>query len=628
VAGWISPFPGYMIAQPILDRFRKMKQSRNLRLSISLTIASCFVGLVVVLLGTLLWSTHQTSKNTAVQLVARLSQESLLRMQDEIRNHLDPVVEQATWVASLISSNRLQTDTRDELAQNLVSAMAPTTQVTALIFVGSDFQVTRAYRGGPGQAPSTDTKPPHDLRFASQTLKKASTSKAGFWNEILFSEGQQRSFVNYVQPVWRQEKFIGVVVTAVSLNELSDLVLDISSRMNGTAFILRNKTQIIAHPNLVSSHPDLSKENPTVDIGRIGDLVLSRFWSADTNPVPVTDANLFLNTRQATIADQRYVFVWGELNGYSPTPWIVGGHADADTLEAPLKRLQDSLQLGLLIIVVGSGLAVYLGRTIARAIKIASRGISQIAQLDVDKVEPLPRSSIVELDTQARAFNNMVVALKWFSMYVPKSLVNRLIQKGGEAVASDQREVTVMFTDLAGFTSMSEQMSAAETANHLNHHFALLAACVEAEGGTIDKFMGDALMAFWGAPDEQPDQVERAVRAAKAMVVAVKNDNKNRQIGNQTQMRFRVGLHCGLAVVGNIGAPERMNYTVVGDTVNTAQRMEQLGKEVAADAETIILATENIVHKLDGENSITSVGSLTVKGKIKPVKAYRLLSNE
>jgi class 3 adenylate cyclase len=153
--------------------------------------------------------------------------------------------------------------------------------------------------------------------------------------------------------------------------------------------------------------------------------------------------------------------------------------------------------------------------------------------------------------------------------------VTRLIRAGDAGtIRPEARELTVMFTDIAGFTAMSETRPAPEVADFLNEHFALLGACVEAEGGTVDKFIGDALMAFWGAPETQTDTAPRACRAALAIARAVDADNARRTAAGRPAIRIRIGLHSGPVVVGNVGWPGRINYTIVGDTVNTCQRLE------------------------------------------------------
>ena len=220
----------------------------------------------------------------------------------------------------------------------------------------------------------------------------------------------------------------------------------------------------------------------------------------------------------------------------------------------------------------------------------------------------------------------MLAGLRWFETYVPRSLVRRLMASGtGGHLASSERELTILFTDIVGFTTLSEAMPATETAALLNDHFALLGACVEAEGGTIDKFIGDALMAFWGAPDEQADSAVRACRAAQAMVEAVAVDNGRRRGAGLQPLRLRVGIHTGPVVVGNIGAPGRMNYTIVGDTVNAAQRMETLAKELDEGDDVTVLVSGSTVAALAGSAlQAERVGEFEVKGKRALLEVFRL----
>ena len=149
--------------------------------------------------------------------------------------------------------------------------------------------------------------------------------------------------------------------------------------------------------------------------------------------------------------------------------------------------------------------------------------------------------------------------------------------------------------------NLAEHLSTPETAAFLNDHFRLLAICVEAEGGTIDKFIGDSLMAFWGAPDAQLDHAARACRAARAIAAA----DRMRTIAIDASkgvkpVRIRVAIHTGPTIVGNIGAPGRINYTIIGDTVNIAQRIENIAKEhMTADDEVVVLVSE-VVLKFAG----------------------------
>ncbi|MEM9106057.1 MAG: adenylate/guanylate cyclase domain-containing protein, partial [Pseudomonadota bacterium] len=226
---------------------------------------------------------------------------------------------------------------------------------------------------------------------------------------------------------------------------------------------------------------------------------------------------------------------------------------------------------------------------------------------------------IREINDQILAFNRMVEGLRTFETYVPKALVQRIISQGGSsAVESAESDLTLMFTDIVGFTKMSEHMAPGEVAQLLNDHFSLINACIEEQGGTIDKYIGDAAMAFWGAPDAQDDMALRACRAALRIMKKMQDDDG--------EIRIKISIHSGPLIVGNIGAPGRINYTVVGDTVNTCSRIEDLCVSVDdGQTRTIVLVSDQIVAEVGDAFEFEPVGSFKVKGKTEPVKVFRLL---
>ena len=269
--------------------------------------------------------------------------------------------------------------------------------------------------------------------------------------------------------------------------------------------------------------------------------------------------------------------------------------------------------------------AIVIGGYVARPVRRLAESASAIARLEMETAPRPHGSAIAELDDQARAFNVMLDGLKVFETYVPRQLVQRLIALGSEkSVASETRDVTVMFTDIASFTMISERMGAEETAAFLNRHFGMLADCIVAESGSIDKYIGDAVMAFWGAPDRLDDHAARAVATARRIAATITADNQRRGKKGLKPVRVRIGLHSGKAVVGNIGAPGRVNYTIVGDTVNVAQRIESLGHKLDAGEDvTVLMSAETAVLAgvgAEGEN----VGEHRLAGVPEPVAVVRL----
>ena len=265
----------------------------------------------------------------------------------------------------------------------------------------------------------------------------------------------------------------------------------------------------------------------------------------------------------------------------------------------------------------------------ARSIRTITSAAEAIERLEFDR--PFHRRSrLREIDDAGHSLDKARGALKWFGAYVPHRLVFRLMELGEDAVRSRRRDVTVMFTDIVEFTPHAEDLPEQETADLLNHHFALLGACIEHEHGVIDKYIGDSVMAVWGGLSRMDDHADHAVRAALAIAEVIREDNAIRRAAGQPAIRVRIGLHSGPVVVGNIGAPGRVNFTVVGDTVNIAQRFEQLGKEFMVDERRDGRAGQRR-HAGRGQGSrgrsacpLPEPVLRQVKGHERPVEVYRL----
>ncbi|MFN7193104.1 MAG: adenylate/guanylate cyclase domain-containing protein, partial [Rhodospirillales bacterium] len=265
-------------------------------------------------------------------------------------------------------------------------------------------------------------------------------------------------------------------------------------------------------------------------------------------------------------------------------PWTVGAHFPARDIAGNLRSLALAAFAGLGVLGLAVVAAFLLARRLAQPTQRSAAAAAQLAELEFGRAQALPASSIRELDDQAEAFNRLIAALRWFEAYVPRKLVRVLARdRDGTGIASQTREVTVMFSDIVGFTTRSQNMTPAETATLLNNHFALAIAAIEASGGTVDKFMGDGIMAFWGAPETLPNHAKAALAAARAIAASA----------DQADVRLRLGLHTGLVVAGNVGSSLRLNYTILGDTVNAAHRIEELGHTLMQDGETaLVLASE------------------------------------
>src|SRR6185437_1039257 len=167
--------------------------------------------------------------------------------------------------------------------------------------------------------------------------------------------------------------------------------------------------------------------------------------------------------------------------------------------------------------------------------------------------------------------------LRSFGAYVPRDLVRAVLASGERAeLGGKTKELTIFFSDLAGFTTLSETLAPEALVELLGGYFDEMTRVIQSHGGTIDKFIGDAIMAFWNAPGDEPDHAARACQAA--LDCQAKLDAMRRADARLAGLQARIGLATGSVLVGNIGASDRMNYTVMGDTVNLASRLEGLNK--------------------------------------------------
>ena len=209
-----------------------------------------------------------------------------------------------------------------------------------------------------------------------------------------------------------------------------------------------------------------------------------------------------------------------------------------------------------------------------------------------------------------------------FSRYVSPEVVKRITKLRGDVFSGEERELSIMFTDIRGFTSLSEGLTPQQVVLLLNRYFTPMTALVRQENGTLDKFIGDALMAFWNAPVEVPDHPARAVATAIAMQDGLlkMNDALHAEFG--IRLAMGVGVHTGNAYVGNMGSNELINYTLIGDNVNLAARLEGLCSQYGAP----IVVSEETMRRCGDRFAFQFLDQLRVKGKQQPVKIYQPMS--
>ena len=209
--------------------------------------------------------------------------------------------------------------------------------------------------------------------------------------------------------------------------------------------------------------------------------------------------------------------------------------------------------------------------------------------------------------------------------YMDPAIAARMLDHDGDAglLGGASTRATILFSDIRGFTTLSEEMGAQGTVAFLNEYFSLMVECIAREEGMLDKFIGDAVMAAFGLPIAHDDDEDRAVRAAIAMIRECQRWSRERVLRGQKPVEMGVGLNTDMVVSGNIGSAKRMDYTLIGDGVNLASRLESACKSYSAQ----ILISENTFSRLRGTYRIRNVDQVVVKGKTEPVGVFEVLDH-
>lgn len=596
---------------------RSGRVHRPRRLSIAGYLSLGIGGLMIIAVGSVLVVLLYANWRNTTELLEDKSRMLLGSLITHTERWLEPAAALSDALAQMMRSGELDPADDARLLDTLRAVLAATPQIHAVaVFRPDGSQATAARHDEQIVLGVRDWRKD---RAADEAVAEAKLRMRGrpYWGPPVYVEGMG-TVLNVRRPVWHEDRWLGLIVSVFRIEDLSAFLAELETEFGQNAFILYDRDYVLAHRAFeTGGFTGLDEERPLPRVTEIGDPVLFNIWREGWQ-----ERRLIAGSgHQDRLGQDDYIYLYAPLTEYGDAPWMVGSYFAEEHIARQFLRMIQSAVGGIVALILAVALAYLLGRALRQPIEDLAGAASAVRELHLDAVPGLPRSRFRELDDAGRAFNAMVAALRAFATYVPRDVVSRLIARGDPgAIGSETREVTVMFTDIVGFTARTEPLRADQTAAFLNRHFALLTACIEAEGGTVDKYMGDGLMALWGAIDPQPDHAARAIRAAAAIARALRADNA----GRDRPVRLRVGLHSGPVVVGNIGTPSRMNYTVVGDTVNLAQRLQELARDLIPDAEVAVLISAAAAAQAPIGLQVQEVGRHQLRGRSEPTEVFRL----
>lgn len=418
-----------------------------------------------------------------------------------------------------------------------------------------------------------------------------------------------------IRPNGSQGEVSGYVVSLVSTLGIQDRIIHLAEANLGTGdealVLVDRQLRVIAHRDharLMSSAaqmPALAGLDPSSmppSLARVGE------YGSD----PVTVASVVVLPNQ---------------------PWAAVAQVPRAVAYASLERMRE-IVLGsvALVMVFAGGFGVAMAQRLTAPLRALTAFAAELAKRRFDRrVEPQSRD---ELGVLARAMSSAAAELEAseaqlareieirhdLSRYMPAEVVERVVRREQDmALGGQRRDITVMFMDVVAFTPLTEKLDAEAIVELLNHLFTMSTEIVFRHEGTVDKFIGDSMMAFWGAPTDCPDHAERAVGAAEEILSWLEAANQHFRERYDCAVRLAIGINSGPCVVGNIGSDRRMEYTAIGEVVNLAARLEAIARpqQILVSERTRELAEE-------GGFEFASMGSKQIAGRERPVKLYEV----
>lgn len=444
--------------------------------------------------------------------------------------------------------------------------------------------------------------------------QRAMQTRSNSWSDIyILSTNKQPGIANSYPLQNNLGKEFGVIGADISLDRLKEILKEI--RFNGISMILTTKGEVVASPFIENTAKVAGNETQLLSLNELEDKLPS---AAFKQYQQTGEKKSIFNYN-----DNKYVSVIKSFEGVLFKNWLFMIAMPEEELVGAIKKTQqETMAMSLGILILSIMLISYIAHRIAKPIVQLAKQANSITQFDLTEPKKV-RSGIVEIQLLQASITAMRRSLVSFGKFVPRSLVRKLIDKGVEVkIGGKSKKLTMLFSDIAGFTTVSETYPPDKLMIHLSEYLEELTNIIIKEQGTIDKYIGDAIMAFWGAPQTDRDHALHACKAALQCQQRLNDLNRKWHFEKKPILETRIGIHTGDVIVGNMGSTERLNYTILGDNVNLAARLEGVNKVF----HTHIIISEETLHFVRDFAVVRPLDVVAVKGKNIGIKIYELIA--
>ena len=598
--------------------------------------------LVAVAVGISLHLGLSSATENTRRLMANRSETLVTDLERRIASQLEPAVRQARWAVDRIERGSVSLEDAKALNAFMLGALGAVPQVTG-IGITSPRALSRRWSRESTQPLVEDWS---DSPEAAAWLEAGASLAGPRWQAPIWALALGTTILLLDTPIRIDGEFAGLYSQAVTISDLSRHIASVGSETGVIPFILYGRDHVLAHPLLISWSPAAAEgDQPLVALDALGDPVLERIWTPDNEELYLLGGMTEVKSSGATVGDDYYVFLHRDIDRYGPDAWTIGAYVNTGTSDVlewladiaraimsgsfantgtidgnEFERVVAAVLAGFAVLVLSVALAAWLGVRASRPIRALAAAARSIEGQRLDRVRPLPPSRVAEFDDANRSFNRMVAGLRESELvretlgrFVPTDVAKTLLTEGGE-LAPEQSEATVLFCDLEGFTSLTETLGPDGIVELLNEYFEVMVEILERHRGVVTQFQGDAILATFNVPLPDPAHASNALRAAIEMRSAV----ERREFAGQ-RIGSRIGINTGRLVAGAVGAKGRLSYTVHGDAVNLAARLEALNKELG----TRVLVSEATAGQVEGFD-LRPMGEVGVRGQTGQVAVFAL----
>ncbi len=609
------------------------------RYSVLSVLLAGFMATSVLGVGLALYVGLGTAYKNTRNLWVMLADVDLSSVQRTMQERMGEVEERSAWVANQVENGNLDPSFQYGWTNAMRALAAADMEVMAYGLVTGE----RQFIGfNPKDMSSIRrTLPVDDMLFSELAqIRGPATNRIGFprWDPYF-----NRTVLTSWVPLFYDGRYLGTFIQYLSLSNLSESLLRGREGLPGTPFILVGGNRVMAHPglrnwgentaNTLINGADIARSPiPLPTIRDIGDPVLANIGKSENIKIAKKDArqNNGLRLSGLEIDGKYHLIVTRQVLNAAISPVVIGIHFNEDLFDDEWNRLVLASVLGGGVLVISILVAIFMSKQFTKPIRrfaAAARAFEDddIASADVPQ---LSGSRIREYDDAARSFNHMMMAVhdraritSLFGKFVPQSIAKKLLASGNDSgvLPPQQSEATVLFIDIVGFTSMCEALDPNQIIAMLNDYFDCATQIIESRGGIITQFQGDAILAVYNVFDDLEHHADAALDSA----IALQREVKTRTFEG-LDVKVRCGVNTGSMVAGNVGAKARLSFTVHGDAVNTASRLEQENKILHTD----ILISETTRVLLANPDRVTKAGEVLLRGRHSMTGLYTVPSEK